>query len=85
MDGPARPGTCGGGSPATIRPSRGVPEVFNSTYDVRTLLDAAHRLRDGKPLGLPGPEALRKHLLARLDSTETSQLLTESGLLPDAP
>ncbi|MGW6857494.1 oleate hydratase [Streptomyces xanthophaeus] len=64
---------------------RGVPEVFDSTYDVRTLLDAASRLRDGKPLGLPGPEALRKHLLHRLDSTEIGQLLTEAGLLPETP
>ncbi|MGW9371475.1 oleate hydratase [Streptomyces xanthophaeus] len=64
---------------------RGVPEVFGSTYDVRTLLDAASRLRDGKPLGLPGPEALRKHLLHRLDSTEIGQLLTEAGLLPETP
>ncbi|WP_244291120.1 oleate hydratase [Streptomyces subrutilus] len=61
---------------------RGVPEVFGSTYDVRTLLDAAHRLRDGEPLGVPGPEAVRKHLLAKLDSTEIGRLLTESGLLP---
>ncbi|WP_405715069.1 oleate hydratase [Streptomyces xanthophaeus] len=64
---------------------RGVPEVFDSTYDIRTLLDAASRLRDGKPLGLPGPEALRKHLLHRLDSTEIGQLLTEAGLLPETP
>jgi len=29
---------------------RGVPEVFNSTYDVRKLLAATGRLRDGAPL-----------------------------------
>ncbi|MDA5280006.1 oleate hydratase [Streptomyces sp. NPDC054904] len=64
---------------------RGVPEVFGSTYDVRTLLDAALHLRDGKPLDLPGPEAVRRHLLAKLDTTEIGRLLTDSGLLPDTP
>ncbi|WP_411104214.1 oleate hydratase [Streptomyces sp. cmx-4-9] len=64
---------------------RGIPEVFGSTYDVRTLLDAAHHLRDGKPLDLPGPEAVRRHLVARLDTTEIGRLLTDSGLLPDTP
>ncbi|MFD3869509.1 oleate hydratase [Streptomyces sp. NPDC058623] len=64
---------------------RGIPEVFGSTYDVRTLLDAALHLRDGKPLDLPGPEAVRRHLLAKLDTTEIGRLLTDSGLLPDTP
>ncbi|MGW6866639.1 oleate hydratase [Streptomyces sp. NPDC054901] len=64
---------------------RGVPEVFGSTYDVRTLLDAALHLRGGKPLDLPGPEAVRRHLLAKLDTTEIGRLLTDSGLLPDTP
>ena len=27
---------------------RGVPEVWGSTYDVRSLIDAAVKLRDGK-------------------------------------
>ena len=34
---------------------RGIPEVFGSTYDVRMLLAASGRLRDGKELDLPGP------------------------------
>src|SRR5215470_16457737 len=42
---------------------RGVPEVFNSTYDVRTLLAAASRLRDGQGIDLPGPDFLRKLLM----------------------
>ena len=33
---------------------RGVPEVFNSTYDVRSLLAATGRLRDGKNWTSPG-------------------------------
>jgi oleate hydratase len=32
---------------------RGVPEVFNSTYDIRMLLSAIGSLRDGKEIDLP--------------------------------
>lgn len=60
---------------------RGVPEVFNSTYDIRTLLAATGRLRDGETLHLPGPELLRRHLLGRLDATEVGQLLKEFHLI----
>ena len=42
---------------------RGVPEVFNSTYDIRTLLAAIGPLRDGKGIDLPGPAFLRKLLI----------------------
>jgi oleate hydratase len=38
---------------------RGVPEVFNSIYDIRTLLAGSSRLRDGEGLDLPGPHRLR--------------------------
>lgn len=62
---------------------RAVPEVFGSTYDVRALLAAVSRLRDGDALHLPGPEALRRRLLKRLDATEIGQLLAGSGLLPE--
>lgn len=64
---------------------RGVPEVVNSTYDIRALLDAAGHLRDGKPIGLPGPEILRKRLLGTLQETEIGELLAEFGLIPEAP
>lgn len=60
---------------------RGVPEVFGSTYDIRSLLAAASRLRDGEELHLPGPEMLRNHLLGKLDETEIGQLLTEYKLI----
>lgn len=33
---------------------RGIPEVFNSTYDIRCLLAATGRLRDGKALDIMG-------------------------------
>lgn len=62
---------------------RGVPEVFNSTFDIRTLLAATGRLRDGKGLEIPGPAFLRNLLLKKLDSTEIGVLLREYKLVPD--
>ena len=62
---------------------RGVPEVFNSTYDVRSLLNAASRLRDGEPVALPGPHVLRKRLNKRLETSEIGELLSEYNLLPE--
>ncbi|MEV5575335.1 oleate hydratase [Spirillospora sp. NPDC052269] len=59
---------------------RGVPEVFNSTYDVRKLLAATSRLRDGEELHLPMPELIRKRLLHKLNETEVGELLTEYRL-----
>lgn len=62
---------------------RGVPEVFNSTYDIRTLLAAITPLRDGKALDLPGPVFLRTLLMHKLEGTEISALLKEFRLVPD--
>jgi len=62
---------------------RGVPEVFNSTYDVRTLFAAASRLRDGKGIDIPGPGFLRKLLMKKLESTEIGELLKEAHLISD--
>ncbi|MEU7144260.1 oleate hydratase [Nocardia sp. NPDC046473] len=62
---------------------RGVPEVFNSTYDVRTLLAATSRLRDGDELHIPGPDLVRKKLMSKLDSTEIGVMLEEYGLVAD--
>ncbi len=64
---------------------RGVPEVFNSTYDIRTLLAATSRLRDGEDFHLPGPASLRTWLIGKLDETEIGELLTASGLVPERP
>jgi oleate hydratase len=61
---------------------RGVPEVFGSTYDIRTLLAATARLRDGQELHLPGPGPLRSRLIRKLDETQIGILLTDSGLVP---
>jgi len=59
---------------------RGVPEVFNSTYDIRTLLAAVGFLRDGQKLALPGPDVISKRLIHKLDETEIGELLAEYGL-----
>jgi oleate hydratase len=57
---------------------RGVPEVFNSTYDVRKLLAAASKLRDGKPLPIPG--VVRRFLREKIDKTVFGDLLRQVGL-----
>ena len=62
---------------------RGVPEVFNSTYDVRKLLDAAGRLRDGKAIDIPGPEFVRNLLIKKLDKTQIGALLREFQIVSD--
>ena len=68
-----------------LKIERGVPEVFNSTYDIRTLLAATSRLRDGRELHVPGPAFLRNWLTGKVDETEIGELLTEFGLLPEKP
>jgi oleate hydratase len=60
---------------------RGVPEVFDSTYDVRKILAAAARLRDGKEIELPGPAPVRHLLKKRIKDTEIAELLKEFGLV----
>jgi len=60
---------------------RGVPEVFNSTYDVRTLLAATSWLRDGKELSVPGPGILRQRLIGKLETTEIGELLEQANLI----
>jgi oleate hydratase len=60
---------------------RGVPEVFNSTYDIRMLLGATGRLRDGKEINIPGPHFVRNLLMNKLDKTQIGELLREFGLV----
>jgi oleate hydratase len=62
---------------------RGVPEVFNSTYDIRTLLAAIGPLRDGEGIEIPGPAILRKLLLKTLQGTEIAQLIERFHLIAD--
>jgi oleate hydratase len=59
---------------------RGVPEVFNSTYDNRTLLAAVNRLRDGKELDAPLPEFLRNWIVRKMDN-EVGKLLRDNHLI----
>jgi oleate hydratase len=59
----------------------GVPEVFNSTYDIRMLLAASARLRDGKELDVPGPAFVRNLLMKELDKTQIGALLREFKLV----
>jgi oleate hydratase len=60
---------------------RGVPEVFNSTYDIRSLPGATVRLRDGKAFDIPGPAFLRNVLMNKLDQTQIGAQLREFGLV----
>lgn len=45
---------------------RGVPEVWGSTYDIRDLLDASVKLRDGKPLTDMGLNLIEKFALRKV-------------------
>ena len=62
---------------------RGVPEVFNSTYDIRTLLAAVTPLRDGEGIEVPGPAFLRKLLMKKLEGTEIAKLIEEFHLISE--
>lgn len=62
---------------------RAVPEVYNSTYDVRKLLSATSKLRDGEELNVPGGALFRRLLMKRLDDTEIGELLSEYKLLSE--
>ncbi|HEY0217273.1 MAG TPA: oleate hydratase [Cellulomonas sp.] len=62
---------------------RGVPEVFASTYDVRTLLAATSHLRDGQEVHVPGPSIVRNRLLHKIDHTQIGELLKEFDLITE--
>jgi oleate hydratase len=62
---------------------RGVPEVFNSTYDIRTLLAAVTPLRDGEGIEVPGPAFLRKLLMKKLEGSEIAKLIEEFHLISE--
>ncbi|MFT3986939.1 oleate hydratase [Aestuariivirga sp.] len=62
---------------------RRVPEVFNSTYDVRSLLAAISPLRDGQQLDIPGPAFVRHLLMKKLEGTEVSNLMKEYNLISE--
>lgn len=63
---------------------RGVPEVFNSTYDIRELLKAFYYLNDKKPikdLDLPIPGWVEKIGRKKLKGTFLEELLEEAKLI----
>ena len=64
---------------------RGVPEVWGSTYDIRDLLNATVKLRDGKPinemkLGLKEEIVLNK-IIKAIEDTDIKKLLEEYGVI----
>ena len=66
---------------------RGVPEVWGSTYDIRDLLNATVKLRDGKAitemnLGLKEKIAL-KEALKQIKGTDIEKLLKEYHVIKD--
>lgn len=60
---------------------RGVPEVYGSTYDVRALLAATSRLRDGAEVDVPGGPLVRRLLRSKVGDTQIGELLDEYGLV----
>lgn len=64
---------------------RGVPEVWGSTYDVRDLLNATIRLRDGHPLSEKKLTLKEKmeiaKVLERIKGTDIEKLLREYQVL----
>ncbi|MEZ5209972.1 oleate hydratase [Gordonia sp. (in: high G+C Gram-positive bacteria)] len=62
---------------------RAVPEVFGSTYDVRQLLNATSRLRDGAEVELPGPHFLRERVYAKFQDNEVGKLITDYNLIAE--
>ena len=64
---------------------RGVPEVWGSTFDVRDLLNATVKLRDGEALtqmklGLKEKIAIKK-ALGFIENTDVEKLLKEYGII----
>ncbi|WFU54737.1 oleate hydratase [Bradyrhizobium pachyrhizi] len=53
-----------------LKLERCVPEVFNSTYDIRKLFAGIRRLRDGKEVQVPELAFLRKLVLKNIGGTD---------------
>lgn len=62
---------------------RGVPEVFNSTYDVRALFTAVTKMRDGEEFVIPGGPLARKFAHHHIENNVVGQLLEHYGLVDD--
>lgn len=65
---------------------RGVPEVWNSEYDVRDMMNAAVKLRDGQPITTMDANLFEKAafhaLIKETSGTEVEQMLKVFGVLP---
>ncbi|MFA5605949.1 MAG: oleate hydratase [Leucobacter sp.] len=59
---------------------RGVPEVFNSTYDVRALFTAVKRMRDGEALEIPGGKIGQHFVHKHTQNNVVGELLQQFGL-----
>lgn len=66
---------------------RGVPEVWGSVYDIRTLLSSSVKLMDGKSpleIPLPGPlNALKKPVLRAIRGTVVEKVLKDCDVIRD--
>lgn len=60
---------------------KGVPEVYNSRYDIRYLLNGASELLDGEKPKLPLPHLTKKKIMKQLAGTDIELLLEEYGIL----
>lgn len=61
---------------------RGVPEVFNSAYDIRELLKAMYYLNDKKSVeDLPIPGLIEKIGMKKIRGTYIEELLKEAHLI----
>lgn len=63
---------------------RGVPEVFNSVYDIRELMRAMYYMNDKKPLkdmDLPIPKLIEKPLLKKLQNNWIGEIMKKQHLL----
>ena len=64
---------------------RGIPEVFNSAYDLRVMTKSTNRLMDGKKLEevkLPFfAKAISKRVLKKIKGTYIEEILKDAGLI----
>ena len=66
---------------------RGVPEVWGSVYDIRDLLNATVKLRDGKPITDMKLNLIERFImkkaLKKANGTDIEKLLKEHKVIPD--
>ena len=60
---------------------RGVPEVYNSRYDIRYLLSAGMELLDGEKPKLELPPTVQEMIMKQIGGTEIAEMLVEYGIL----